>query len=270
MPVAIRWAGASLCLGLLIVRFIMEIERVTVEFYEQLQKAFDHFNLRLFERSLPPCLITLRSSNRHYGYHHKDRFVSKQGTTMDELGLHPGFFTLRPVEEVLSTLVHEMVHHWQAAHGQTTKSNPHNREWAQKMRSLGLEPSSTGLPGGKDSGRSVSHYIVPDGLFIRSCRDLLDDGFELLWYDRYAPRASAAAIDRQEVLEQAGIVLEMSPVPAQSIVSVQAELPVVINRQPPRALDRVRYLCAGCGLKAWASADAMLQCGRCVEPMTTA
>lgn len=81
----------------------------TVDFYSQLQRAFDHFNAQLFDGKLPPCLITLRSSHRHYGYHHADRFVNKQGQTLDELGLHPGFFTLRPVEEVLSTLVHEMV-----------------------------------------------------------------------------------------------------------------------------------------------------------------
>lgn len=126
----------------------------TLDFYAQLQRAFDHFNEQLFDGKLPPCLITLRSSYRHYGYHHADRFVNKQGQTLDELGLHPGFFTLRPVEEVLSYLVHEMVHHWQDRLGQPSKSNPHNKEWAQKMREVGLEPSSTGLPSGKDTGQS--------------------------------------------------------------------------------------------------------------------
>lgn len=145
----------------------------TLDFYAQLQRAFDHFNEQLFDGKLPPCLITLRSSYRHYGYHHADRFVNKQGQTLDELGLHPGFFTLRPVEEVLSYLVHEMVHHWQDRLGQPSKSNPHNKEWAQKMREVGLEPSSTGLPSGKDTGQSMSHYIQPDGRFIKSCRELL-------------------------------------------------------------------------------------------------
>jgi len=154
-----------------------ESSNPTVEFYSNLQRAFDHFNQHLFEGKLPPCLITLRSSSRHFGYHHKDRFVNREGRTLDELGLHPGFFTLRPVEEVLSTLVHEMVHHWQDSFGRPSKSNPHNREWAAKMREVGLEPSSTGLPNGKDTGQTVSHFILPKGLFIQSCRKLLEDGF---------------------------------------------------------------------------------------------
>lgn len=133
----------------------------TTQLYGALQRAFLHFNDELFAGKLPPCLITLRSSHPHHGYHHKDRFVDKNGRTADELGLHPGFFTLRPVEEVLSTLVHEMVHHWQDTFGKPSRSNPHNAEWAEKMRSVGLEPTSTGLPGGKPTGQGVSHYILP-------------------------------------------------------------------------------------------------------------
>jgi hypothetical protein len=81
----------------------------TVRFYAQLQRAFDHFNQMLFDGRLTPCLITLRSSNRHNGYHHAKRFMNTKGEWLDELGMHPGFMALRSVEEVLSTLVHEMV-----------------------------------------------------------------------------------------------------------------------------------------------------------------
>ena len=47
----------------------------TEAFYASLQCAFDHFSEGLFAGKLPPCLITLRSSSLHYGYHHKDRFI---------------------------------------------------------------------------------------------------------------------------------------------------------------------------------------------------
>lgn len=63
--------------------------------------AFDYFNAALFDGALPPCLITLRSVSRVYGYHHAKRFVSPAGENIDELGLHPGFFALRLVEVVL-------------------------------------------------------------------------------------------------------------------------------------------------------------------------
>lgn len=239
----------------------------TLDFYTQLQRAFDHFNEQLFDGKLPPCLITLRSSHRHYGYHHADRFVNKQGQTLDELGLHPGFFTLRPVEEVLSTLVHEMVHHWQDRMGQPSKSNPHNKEWARKMREVGLEPSSTGLPSGKDTGQSVSHYIQPDGPFIKACRELLAQGFELQWFDRHVPRAPVAAEARQEALKEAGVAVEVSPVPVQEIAPLPEGKALLVTPPSPRALDRVKYVCAGCGVKAWAAIDTKILCGLCGESL---
>lgn len=235
----------------------------TLDFYAQLQRAFDHFNEQLFDGKLPPCLITLRSSYRHYGYHHADRFVNKQGQTLDELGLHPGFFTLRPVEEVLSYLVHEMVHHWQDRLGQPSKSNAHNKEWAQKMREVGLEPSSTGLPSGKDTGQSMSHYIQPDGRFIKSCRELLANGFELHWFDRYVPRAQDTAEARQEALKEAGVAVEVSPVPVQEIAPLPEGKALLVTPPLAREVDRVKYVCAGCGAKAWAASDVVIVCGSC-------
>jgi len=104
----------------------------TLETYTALQRAFDHFNAKLFDNTLPPCLITLRSGRQHRGYHHAERFVSLDGRVIHELGLNPGFFTLQPIEIVLSTLVHEMVHHWQACHGRPTPSSHHNREWEKR------------------------------------------------------------------------------------------------------------------------------------------
>ena len=235
----------------------------TVNFYAQLQRAFDHFNEHLFESKLPPCLITLRSSSRHYGYHHKNRFINRQGMMLDELGLQPGFFTLRPVEEVLSTLVHEMVHHWQDTHGQPSRSNPHNRQWATKMREIGLEPSASGLPGGKDTGPSMSHFIKPGGAFINACHSLLEQGFELSWFDRHLPREILPAQERQAALREAGVAVEVSAPPIEQLPeSVQGKQTVVCP-PPKKEVDRVKYICAGCGIKAWAKSGVRIICGDC-------
>lgn len=237
----------------------------TLAQYQALQRAYDHFNAALFEGKLPPCLITLRSSHRHYGYHHARRFVNLQGEQMDELGLHPGFFTLRSPEETLSTLVHEMVHHWQEHFGRPSKGNPHNREWAAKMRSVGLEPTSTGLPQGRDTGHRVSHYIRPDGPFLRTCRELLQQGFALPWFDRHAPMEPGHNAVRQEALKEAGVALELAPPPV--AVLEQATAPdapaTVIPPMPRQASERVKYQCAGCGMKAWAKPELDIRCGQC-------
>lgn len=244
----------------------------TLAQYQALQRAYDHFNAALFGGQLPPCLITLRSSHRHHGYHHEARFVNLRGQTVAELGLHPGFFTLRAPEETLSTLVHEMVHHWQAHFSQPSKGNPHNREWAAKMRSLGLEPSSTGLPGGKDGGHSVSHYIRPEGAFLRACRELLGQGFALPWFDRHVPTTPETQAQHRQALAEAGVALELADPP----VAVLQTLPVedastsLIPPAPKRASDRVRYHCPGCGIKAWAAPQTQLLCGSCEQPLQEA
>lgn len=240
----------------------------TIDFYASLQRAFDHFNERLFEGKLPPCLITLRSSSRHFGCHHKDRFVNSEGQKLDELGLHPGFFTLRPVEEVLSTLVHEMVHHWQDCYGNPSKSNPHNRQWSMKMKEVGLEPSATGLPNGKDTGQCVSHYIRPDGLFISACRELVDDNFSLHWFDRYVPRTRVDFTERKHELEEAGVVVELSPSPVDELVELHADECVIVRPPVLRQVDRIKYSCPVCDIRAWSSSGVSLLCGSCSAPMS--
>ena len=185
----------------------------TASFYLALQNAFDHFNTELFDGKLPHCLMTLRSASRVYGYHHAGRFISLKGEQIDELGLHPGFFTMRPIESVLSTMVHEMVHHWQENLGTPSPSNAHNQEWAKKMEALGLMPSDTGLPGGKRTGRSVSHYIIPDGKFLPSCRKLVDGGFVIPWFDRHLPAEPESQVTLVQSLKDAGIEYEVSPPP---------------------------------------------------------
>jgi hypothetical protein len=239
----------------------------TVSFYSELQKAYDHFNATLFENKLSPCLITLRSSSHAYGYHHSKRFVSPKGEFLDELGLHPGFFTLRPVEEVLSTLVHEMVHHWQEHFGSSTPSNAHNREWGKKMKEVGLIPSNTALPGGKTTGRTMSHYIEPDGQFIKACRDVVNSGFKIEWLDRHAPRPEAYTDDHQKKLREAGVAVEVSVAPVRELPSLPNGASLVVPPAPKKEATRVRYHCQECDVKAWAAPDTPIVCGNCQKTL---
>jgi hypothetical protein len=84
-----------------------------------------------------------------------------------EISLNPDVLG-RPPEETMGTLVHEMVHQWQADHGTPPRRCYHDREWADKMIEVGLIPSDTGEPGGKQTGQRMSHYIDPDGKFIKA------------------------------------------------------------------------------------------------------
>jgi predicted SprT family Zn-dependent metalloprotease len=127
--------------------------------YDDLTSAYDFFNERLFDGKLPRCLITMQRKNKSYGYFAGGRFGTLDGEEIaDEIALNPSHFRARTAEQNLSTLVHEMVHLWQHHHGKPSRTGYHNKEWAAMMKAVGLIPSDTAAPGGKETGQHVSHY----------------------------------------------------------------------------------------------------------------
>ena len=100
---------------------------------------------------------------------------------MHELAMNPDSFTGRTDEEILSTLAHEMAHVWQQTHGTAPRRSYHDRQWAAKMKEIGLQPTDTGEPGGKETGQSVTHYIVPGGPYAAAYAKLKATGFQLHW-----------------------------------------------------------------------------------------
>ncbi len=56
-------------------------------------------------------------------------------------------FGQRESWEVLGTLLHELLHAWQQAHGKPGKNNYHNREFCEKAKSLGLLIDKRGVTG---------------------------------------------------------------------------------------------------------------------------
>ena len=239
------------------------VQSPTLATYGALEKAFEHFNRDLFDARLPPCLLTLRSSPRTYGYMHRRRFVNLGGAQIDELGINPGYFAIQSPEEVLATLVHEMVHHWQHHCGTPSKSLPHNREWADKMQEIGLMPSHTGLPGGKRTGRSMSDYIVPNGVFLSACSRLTQAGFSLPWLDSHVAMNPGKMQERRTALVASGVAAVGGEPPIATALAHGFDLPVNAPTPPSAAPQRVRYVCPQCGVRAWAAPDTVLNCGVC-------
>ncbi|CAO3363610.1 SprT-like domain-containing protein [Azospirillum palustre] len=155
---------------------------ITAEQYAALQRAFDHFNATLFGGTLPQVLITFQRSKRFKGYFSPERFESlaASGERRHEIALNPDVFD-RDQAEILSTLVHEMVHVWQEEFGKRSRGGYHNMEWAAKMKAVGLHPSDTGAPGGKETGQRMTHIIVTEGPFDREAAKLLADGIAIAW-----------------------------------------------------------------------------------------
>src|SRR5438105_2346641 len=49
------------------------------------------------------------------------------------------------------------------------------------MKEIGWQPTQTGMAGGKETGQSVTHYIMPGGPYSRTYAKLKATGFQLHW-----------------------------------------------------------------------------------------
>ena len=149
------------------------------EYKDVWQKAFDHFNDELFGGQLPDAMIVFARNAHSLGHYAPKRYLSRSGEfTKDEISLNQDGFKDRPDETIAGTFVQQMVSHWQQYHGHDRpKKGYHNKEWAAKMKAIGLYPSSTGKPGGSEIGQHVEHYIIPDGAYSYSYDRLAKTGW---------------------------------------------------------------------------------------------
>jgi hypothetical protein len=160
----------------------MKMERFTRTEYQGFQHAYDFFNRALFGGGLPQVLVTLQRHAKTNGYFSPDRFSGRtEKAAVHELALNPDNFTGRTDEMILSTLAHEMTHVWQQTHGKPPRRSYHDRQWASKMKEIGLQPSSTGEAGGMETGQKVTHYIIPGGRYALAFGKLAEQGFQLHW-----------------------------------------------------------------------------------------
>lgn len=158
----------------------------TSELYPEFQHAYKYFNARLFEGCLPSVLITLQRNNTTEGYWSPNRFATKEGSMAGELAINPRYLAVRSLEEILSVLVHEQTHVWQTYFGKPGRRGYHNRQWADKMKSIGLYPSSTDAIGGDETGEQMGHYIIDGGPFSTVAIELIEQQkFAITWYDRF-------------------------------------------------------------------------------------
>src|SRR5580704_16593706 len=155
-------------------RSATKAEAITPAQYRAFQEAYDFFNAELFAGSLPHVLVTLQRHATTRGYFSPDRFTG------------------RTDEEILSTLAHEMAHVWQQSHGRPPRRCYHDRQWAAKMKEIGLQASDTGQVGGKETGQSVSHCIIPGGPYAKTYAKLQAKGLQLHWQSAPAGRLAKA------------------------------------------------------------------------------
>lgn len=247
----------------------------THQAYTELQIAYDHFNVELFEGQLPPCLITLQREKSTFGYFSANRFGNLLGAQTDEIAMNPAYFAAVPLLEIMQTLVHEMCHLWQHHLGKPGRARYHNDEWANKMESMGLMPTSTGQPGGRRTGDRMADYAIEGGRFLRAARTLIDRQFRISWYDRFGP-SNLTAMTQNLVSAQVSDNLGLPGAPAKLHDDDQASamggpnggegtlngVTLQIAAPSPSKANKVKYTCS-CDQNAWGKPKLELICGKC-------
>jgi hypothetical protein len=93
------------------------------------------------------------------------------------------------------------------------------------MRVVGLIPSDTAAPGGREVGQKVSHYIEDGGRFAKACAALIGGGFDPFYVELWSEGDAA--------------------------------------KRKKKAASKTRYTCSDCDANAWAKPDMHLVCGDC-------
>ena len=220
----------------------------TTKAYSELQSAFDILNSELFNGKLPYCLITLARHPRSLGYFSPDRFGLRRGNgSVHEIAINPQYLRTEPVISTLATIAHEMCHLWQQDFGRPSRGGYHNREFAEQMKSIGLQPSSTGAPGGAETGQNMSDYPIACGPFERVANAMIAAGFEPSFFDRNEPT------DREHTIH----FVEGEP----------ADRPVEFGT-PGLSGKRQKYKCVSpaCRVAVWGRPALKIICGECGTP----
>lgn len=125
------------------------------EFYTkavtELKNIYDNLNRDYYEDKLPEVVITIQSSpkGKAYGWYAKDRWgiETDKEKAFDEINISAEYLS-RPIENIVSTLQHEMVHLYCAMNDIKDTSNNnvyHNKKFKEEaeQRGLSIEKAQT-------------------------------------------------------------------------------------------------------------------------------
>ena len=163
---------------------------MSIQVINTLTDVYNLFNVEFFDNKLTSCVITLGKKSKAYGVYMPNRWVDKYESLnkLPEIKLVSNTFKDRSTKEILSTLLHEQVHHWRSTLCDKKKTNrAHDKWWAKKMNEVGLKPYNVKDPL-KETGTHCSHKIIEGGLFDIFVSNLIDNGIDIKYYFEEKPK----------------------------------------------------------------------------------
>jgi predicted SprT family Zn-dependent metalloprotease len=229
------------------------------ELIHQLRLAFNHFNEALFDSKLDGCFFTLERRGSAISYFWRARWQNQQQARAHEIALNPSLFAEHSLGELLQALARSQCMLWQHLYGKPSRAHYYNKEWAEKMESIGLVPSDTGLPGGRKVGQNVRHYLVEDGPLDRACISLIKKGFDVPWLDRNF----STGLWPVPTIEKSRKPRRASRSFLDSVIRTRFKDLTHYSESSPNARTKVKYSCVSCGANIWGKPQLTVRCGSC-------
>jgi hypothetical protein len=233
----------------------------TKEQAEAFMMIYKYMNEKLFSGILPDIMLSMTKESRTVcGYFSPNTWVKKDRIT-HEIVINRIHETNIIPEMIVQTLVHEMVHLWQFEYGNPSRNGYHNLEWANKMESIGLIPSSTGEPGGKKCGQRMADYVEKGGKFS-SAYDAMPKEYLLPWYDAHVVQRI-----RQQVRNSGEASGEYKEENGQKWTEkpILADAPPLNEIRERSVKNKSKYSCP-CGYNVWGKPGILIICGTCGNP----
>ena len=200
-----------------------------------LNKIFDLLNAEYFENTLSRPTITIQSTPKAYGHFslREDTWISKLGGT-HEINVGAGTLS-RPIEDVVATLLHEMVHYYNYENGiqDCSRGNTyHNKRFKQAAEERGL---------------NVSHSDKYGWSHTEPTEELIDFVIENDLTDILINRNDGMSFFTGKTGTHSG--------------------GVEITGKPPRTSSTRKYICPCCGMSVRATRTVRIACIDCEEQM---
>lgn len=136
------------------------------------------------------------------------------------------------------------------------------------MKAIGLPASHNGMPGGRQTGDQMDHYLLDGGQFLSACDQLLQTNFRISWYDYYP--AAKILKPTAGVFDDEGVALASADAAVHEYIPALVSPTMLATAAIENASNRVKFRCEGCGAQAWGKSSLHLICGDCSLEMPTA
>lgn len=194
------------------------------------EKAFDTLNKVYFDNSLPKAVITIQTSPKAYGHFTVNQVWKDKTSAYHEINISAEFLS-RPFENVMATLLHEMVHLYCAINRISDTSN-----------------------GGRYHNKNFKRLAEE--------RDLIIEYVKYIGYSKTSPSKRFI-----EVLKENGLIATIDHCRTDNISIITGGNNGSSGIVGKKKSSTRKYICKGCGISVRATKDVNIICGDCMRLM---